>query len=280
MTDEKDKKPPTVTTTSSSSEPVVKSTKRPVDPTKEVMPAPNAPAPLPSTVSSSALPAVGALVTKHVDNKPDPPPKRTEKRNEPPKRTEPKPEPAKERSRVPEPVVTSTGSASSMKPRAAFVEPSLSAVDALDCESLAICICSDVRPLAGIAGYVDWRLCGRLSDLLRKGIVTGVAREKTLVPTQGRIGPKRIFVFGWGPQKSILDGATERLAWMVDVLHTAKIERVAIALPEPAVVLLGLVDEHVRKPLGDKCALVFGPDQLLADATTKDTRPIPAPANM
>lgn len=246
------------------SDPVVTSTKKPPDP--------NRPPPEPVVTA-----------TKRVDAKPDPVPA---------KRTEPKPEPAreKEKTRVPEAVVTSVSadraSTSTQKPRAAFVEPTLAAVDALDCESLAICICSDVRPLAGLAGYVDWRMCGRISDLLRKGVVTGASREKVLVPTHGRVGlqtgtgPKRIFLFGWGPQKSILDGATERLAWMVDVLQTAKIERVAIVLPEPAVVLMGLVDEHVRKPLGDKCAIVFAPDPILADVVatvSKDTRPIPAP---
>lgn len=260
MTDDPKKKPEDKP---KSSDPVVTSTKKPPDP--------NRPAPEPVVTA-----------TKRVEAKPDPVPA---------KRTEPKPEPAKDgATTVPEPVVKSVtadrGSTSTQKPRAAFVEPTLAAVDALDCESLAICICSDVRPLAGLAGYIDWRLCGRISDLLRKGVVTGASREKVLVPTLGRVGlqngngPKRIFLFGWGPQKSILDGATERLAWMVDVLQTAKIERVAIALPEPAVVLLGLVDEHVRKPLGDKCAMVFGPDPILADALTagsKDTRPIPAP---
>ncbi len=163
-------------------------------------------------------------------------------------------------------VVTST------RPRSVFAEPGLAAVDALECEALAICLCSDVRPLAGITGYVDWRLCGRISDLLRKGLVTGAAGEKVLVPTLGRIGPKRLFLFGWGPQKNVLEGASERFAWMVDVLVRADIERVAIALPEPAVALVGLVDDHLRKALGDKCAVVFGPDQLLLAA--RDVRPI------
>lgn len=205
----------------------------------------------------------------------------TSSKKQPEKPAEPKTaERRTEAPRAADPVVASSTTTTG-RPRAAFVEPSLAAVDALDCEALAICLSSDVRPLPGIAGYVDWRLCGRLSELVKKGVVTGTAREKVLVPTLGRLGPKgpiRIFLFGWGPQKSILDGATERFAWMIDVLHTAKIERVAVALPEPAVTLLGLVDEHVRKPLGDKCALVFGPDQMLADATMKDTRPIPAPS--
>ncbi len=160
------------------------------------------------------------------------------------------------------------------KPRAAFVEPTLQAVDQLDCEALAVGLASDVRPLAGLAGVLDWRLCGRLSQLVKQGVITGKLREQVLVPTFGLIPAKRVFLFGWGPKATLLDGATEKLAWMVDVLMAAKVERVAFALPEPAAMLLGLVDDHVRKPLGDKCGAVFAPDSLLPD---KDTRPIPMP---
>lgn len=179
---------------------------------------------------------------------------------------------AADKPRIAEPGVQS---ATTGRPRAAFVEPSLQAVDALDCEAIALGITSDLRPLAGFASYVDWRLCGRVSELLRKGTLTGAAREKVLMPTLGMIPARRIFLFGWGPRASLLDGATERFAWMVDVLLQAGVERVAVALPEPAAMLLGLVDEHLRKPLGDKCAVVFAPDQWLVEP--RDTRPIPAP---
>ena len=155
-----------------------------------------------------------------------------------------------------------------------FVDATLHAIDALDAEAVAIGLCSDVRPLAGAAGYIDWRLCGRLSDLLRKGTVTGVAGEKVLVPTHGMIPAHRIFLFGWGEKRALLDNAVARMRWMAEVLKEAGVERVAVALPEPANILVGLVEEHLRRPLGDKLALVFGPDELMGD--TKDTRPIPA----
>lgn len=155
-----------------------------------------------------------------------------------------------------------------------FVDATLHAIDALDAEAVAIGLCSDVRPLAGAAGYIDWRLCGRLSDLLRKGTVTGVAGEKVLVPTHGMIPAHRIFLFGWGEKRALLDNAVARMRWMAEVLKEAGVERVAVALPEPANLLVGLVEEHLRRPLGDKLALVFGPDELMGD--TKDTRPIPA----
>lgn len=155
-----------------------------------------------------------------------------------------------------------------------FVDATLHAIDALDSEAVAIGLCSDVRPLAGAAGYIDWRLCGRLSDLLRKGTVTGVAGEKVLVPTHGMIPAHRIFLFGWGEKRALLDNAVARMRWMAEVLTGAGVERVAVALPEPANLLVGLVEEHLRRPLGDKLAVVFGPDELMGD--TKDTRPIPA----
>lgn len=155
-----------------------------------------------------------------------------------------------------------------------FVDATLHAIDALDTEAVAIGLCSDVRPLAGAAGYIDWRLCGRLSDLLRKGTVTGVAGEKVLVPTHGMIPAHRIFLFGWGEKRALLDNAVARMRWMAEVLTGAGVERVAVALPEPANLLVGLVEEHLRRPLGDKLAVVFGPDELMGD--TKDTRPIPA----
>ncbi|HEY4222113.1 MAG TPA: M17 family peptidase N-terminal domain-containing protein, partial [Myxococcota bacterium] len=153
-----------------------------------------------------------------------------------------------EPARAPTAAVTQAprGASETSKPRVAYPEPTLQAVDQLEAEALAICLASDVRPLAGLAGVVDWRMCGRLSDLLRRGVITGAAREKVLLPTLGMIPCKRIFLFGWGPRAGLLDGATQRFAWMVDVLLQAKIDRVAVALPEPSTMLFGLVDEHLR----------------------------------
>ncbi len=131
-----------------------------------------------------------------------------------------------------------------------------------------------MRPLGGAAGYLDWRMCGLLSSYLRRGTITGAAGEKVLLPCTGIAGAKRILVFGWGPKGSLLDNATARFAWMVDVLNRAGAQRVAVALPEPAGILVGLVDAHLKKPLGDRLVTVFSPDPLMADA--KDTRPIPA----
>lgn len=146
-----------------------------------------------------------------------------------------------------------------------LIEPSLQALDALSCEALALSITSDGRPLAGLASYVDWRLCGRLSALLRSGAVTGVRGESVLMPSLDMVRPRRIFLLGWGPCATLHEDAPSHLEWMVSVLAGAGCQSIALALPEPGAPLVHLVDEHVRKALGERCAAVFAPDPLVKE---------------
>lgn len=80
-----------------------------------------------------------------------------------------------------------------------YLTPDLAKWDAAQAEALALTFFSDERPLRGAAGLADWRLCGRLSRLLRTGKVTGTPGEVTLVPPAGRrLAFPRIFLFGLG----------------------------------------------------------------------------------
>jgi hypothetical protein len=65
---------------------------------------------------------------------------------------------------------------------------------------LAVHIWSDVRPLAGAAGLVDWRLCGKLSALMQVGRLTGADGEQLLLPTGGRLPWRFAMVMGLGPR--------------------------------------------------------------------------------
>src|SRR6266446_3210351 len=47
------------------------------------------------------------------------------------------------------------------------------------------------RPLTGLAGLVDWRLSGRLSRLIRAGLVIGAAGEALLTPPGMRLAFKK-----------------------------------------------------------------------------------------
>ena len=58
-----------------------------------------------------------------------------------------------------------------------FYPLTMEAVDQADAEALCLFVAADERPLTGLAGLADWRLCGRLSRMLRSGIVTGAGGE-------------------------------------------------------------------------------------------------------
>ena len=67
------------------------------------------------------------------------------------------------------------------------------------------------RPLRGTAGRADWRLCGVLSDLARRGRLTGAAGEFTLVGCGGRMACERLLVLGLGPRSDFAADAFGRV---------------------------------------------------------------------
>jgi hypothetical protein len=71
----------------------------------------------------------------------------------------------------------------------------LPGVDALDVEALAIFVGPE-RPLQGLAGFADWRLCGLISRAIRDGSYRPETGEALLLPSGGRIAVPRIFCFG------------------------------------------------------------------------------------
>src|SRR5512142_1628588 len=71
----------------------------------------------------------------------------------------------------------------------------LPAIDALDVDALALFVGPE-RPLQGLAGFADWRLCGLISRAIRDGNYGPDAGEALLLPSGGRIAVPRIFCFG------------------------------------------------------------------------------------
>ncbi len=61
---------------------------------------------------------------------------------------------------------------------------------------------SDDRPLRGSAGRADWRLCGRLSELVAGGRLSGAAGEAALVTTRGALRAPLLLVLGLGPREA------------------------------------------------------------------------------
>jgi len=100
----------------------------------------------------------------------------------------------------------------------------------------------------GVAGHADWRLGGRIGHLLRTQRLLGEADEALLMPTGGRIGFARVFVFGLGTVLSPQSGQThDRLAAIAEALAEAGAQQHAIGFPvvpgaRPDVEQEGVVD--------------------------------------
>jgi hypothetical protein len=68
-------------------------------------------------------------------------------------------------------------------------------------DAICIPVWSDVRPLRGAAGLLDWRMCGRLSAMMAAGKVTGAEGEQTLFPSAGRLPWRLVLALGAGARR-------------------------------------------------------------------------------
>jgi hypothetical protein len=87
----------------------------------------------------------------------------------------------------------------------------LPAIDALDVDAVAVFVGPE-RPLQGFAGFVDWRMCGRISRAIRGGLFDAAADEALLIPSGGRMHPARIFCFGVPSAEPLAPDAFRRVA--------------------------------------------------------------------
>ena len=110
-----------------------------------------------------------------------------------------------------------------------FVTPELARLDEIDTEVLACSVWSDARPSHGVAGLCDWRLGGRLSDLERRGLVTGELGEVVLLAGKPRLSFDKVLVFGAGPRASFGEEAFHTLVlsmlacWSLNVSTAARL---------------------------------------------------------
>jgi hypothetical protein len=98
-------------------------------------------------------------------------------------------------------------------------------------ELFVVPVWTDVRPLRGAAGLLDWRLNGWLSQCLREERFQGTAGEKLLVPTR-RIPWRAILAIGAGASGSFDE---ERCRVWLATLFSAAVglgfRTAAVALP-------------------------------------------------
>ncbi len=113
-----------------------------------------------------------------------------------------------------------------------FVTPELARLDEIDCEVLACSLYEDARPCHGLAGLCDWRLAGRISDLLRRGLVTGALGEAVMLPAKPRLTFDKLLLFGAGP-RARLDEETFRgiVEQMLGVMEGLSARTSVVELP-------------------------------------------------
>ncbi|MBK7861742.1 MAG: peptidase M17 [Archangiaceae bacterium] len=136
------------------------------------------------------------------------------------------------------------------------VEPSLDSIDALSgVDALCVFLTDDDRPLQGMAGYLDWRMCGALSRVLLGGFFKGDRGEQLLMPTSGGISTVKLFAVGAGSSKS-LDASTLGLLLESSalMLKRAGVGSVALSLPK-----CGLDDASRAEVVKKRFAPSFAP---------------------
>ena len=149
-----------------------------------------------------------------------------------------------------------------MKPQQ--LEAGLDSLDALKgIESLCCFVAEDERPLSGAAGFVDWRLCGELSRILKSGFFVGAPGDKLLLPTNAQLSAAKIFAVGLGKSGAVTAlGLEHALTGAASMLTKAGVGSVALAFPSLPKALAAQRDELVERsfaPHFQGAVAVFSP---------------------
>jgi hypothetical protein len=131
-------------------------------------------------------------------------------------------------------------------------------------DALVLPVFKDDRPLRGAAGLADWRMCGRLSRLVKSNKATAEQGESLLLPPGRRLPFARVLWFGLGDAKGYSDERFKKdVKWILDVITKAAINDWAVQLPGRASGLIGA--RRAIEIVLDEDILVDQPVTLLED---------------
>jgi len=148
-----------------------------------------------------------------------------------------------------------------------FLQNELARWDETEGDALVLTFFSDERPLRGATGLADWRLCGRLSRLIKHRRLSGRRGETLLLPPGRRLPFGRVLLFGLGDsQRFDEDTYRQHVRWIRDVLTRAKIETYAVQPPGRANEFIG-----ARRSL-ELWLLESDKDDIEADVAIIDTQ--------
>ena len=99
-------------------------------------------------------------------------------------------------------------------------------------DAVCVPVWTDVRPLRGAAGLLDWRMCGRLSAMLASGKVTGAEGEQTLFPSAHRLPWRLVLALGVGPRRDFSERRFQACVQRAfEAVRGLGARRLALALP-------------------------------------------------
>ena len=141
-----------------------------------------------------------------------------------------------------------------------FLRPDLHQIDRVVADTFVTCLFEEERPPRGLAGLLDWRLCGRLSGMLVRGQLTGRFREAVLFPSYGRLPTTRVCAYGLGRVADFSPARAREASWFVaDSLHKLRVNSFIAALPGSP---LATIPVRPRMELFlEELHRVFGPDE-------------------
>ncbi len=114
----------------------------------------------------------------------------------------------------------------------------------LETDALIVGFYEDVRPLKGLAGELDWLLCGTLSSLILKNKLNGSLGDAALLTSRGKVPAKKIFLIGLGPHERLSPAVLRSAARnAVKIASDAGASEVSLEFIQPAAVSL---EEGVR----------------------------------
>lgn len=115
------------------------------------------------------------------------------------------------------------------------IEIEATSVERVRADVVAVPLFSGERPLRGGVGRADWRLCGKLSELVAAERLRGEPREAALVATFGGLRAPLLLVLGAGPREAFDVARFESI--VCDAVTRAvrlRAQRLALPFPEDA----------------------------------------------
>lgn len=113
-----------------------------------------------------------------------------------------------------------------------YVPPDLAKLDGISAEVACCSIWEDEWPMLGLAGLVDWRLAGRLSQLAKRGFLTGARDEVVMMPARPGLPFEKLLVLGLGKKKDFDDAIVTRAAKrLAETLEGLQVRKAVVELP-------------------------------------------------